>query len=113
MVHILLLLLLPFVAAFAGVGKFGEDRTQNYITTAVITTPIDDLGCIDTAVSRVTTVYFDGFGRKIQTVHIGASPYGHGDIVEHMEYDGRGLPVRQWNPVPGFNSGAFTPLTEL
>ena len=30
-----------------------------------------------------------------------------------MEYDGRGLPVRQWNPVPGFNSGAFTPLTEL
>lgn len=112
---IILLCVMVFVIGIARAeeGIYGESQSQNYITTAILTNPTDDFGCIDTTTGRITTVYFDGFGRQVQTVHRGASTIGGSDIIEHIEYNNRGLPFREWLPVAGFKGGGYTPLTEM
>ena len=43
--------------------------------------------------------YFDGLGRKVQTVQKGVTPSGN-DLVSLVEYDGNNRVEREWLPVP-------------
>lgn len=53
-----------------------------------------------------TIEYFDGLGRKVQTVHQSAAP-GQIDLVDYTQYNNMGLPSRQWSLFNSDESGAY------
>ena len=57
---------------------------------------------------RISTDYFDGFGRSLQTVMKGAaggSGTNDGDIANFFEYDRNGRLLRSWLNSPVYNNG--------
>ena len=86
----------------------------NYLTKTEFITPVMHSATPNVTLSNsvTDTGFFDGLGRKLQTVSVGAATSG-GDIADYTEYDATGSPVRQWLPAVGSGSSAFTPLSSL
>ncbi len=61
----------------------------------------------DTDNARITIEYFDGLGRKMQDVGVGAAPDGC-DITVSVETDIYGNVLKEWNPVPVNGNGAYS-----
>ena len=60
---------------------------------------------------RETTDYYDGLGRKSETVAKGQSPTNQ-DLVTLTEYDALDRPIREWLPTVFSNTGSYiTPCT--
>ena len=60
---------------------------------------------------RETTDYYDGLGRKSETVAKGQSPTNQ-DLVTLTEYDALDRPIREWLPTVFSNTGSYiTPST--
>ena len=59
-----------------------------------------------------TVRYFDGLGRPVQSIAIGAAP-GYGDLASLQTYDQCGRESRSWLPasLPGNNGAYVTPAT--
>ena len=59
-----------------------------------------------------TVRYFDGLGRPVQSIAIGAAP-GYGDLASLQTYDPCGRESRSWLPasLPGNNGAYVTPAT--
>lgn len=95
--HILILLSSMLCGIVANAeGRYGESSEHNYLTTATFTQPTDSISTVVPVPSRVNVAYFDGFGRKVQTiVHDNTTQQS---LVDLTEYDMRGNPVRQWLP---------------
>ena len=110
-IHIFLLLsaMLSCIVANAE-GRYGESSEHNYVTMATLTQPTDSISTVASVPSRVSVAYFDGFGRKVQTiVHDNTTQQS---LVDLTEYDMRGNPVRQW--IPTTSEGVeFTDLDGL
>ncbi len=110
-IHIFLLLsaMLSCIVANAE-GRYGESSEHNYVTVATLTQPTDSISTVASVPSRVSVAYFDGFGRKVQTiVHDNTTQQS---LVDFIEYDMRGNPVRQW--IPTSSEGVeFTDLDGL
>ncbi len=56
--------------------------------------------------------YFDGIGRKTESVNVGAAP-GGGDVVFLSDLDAVGNPVKTFCGVAGGGGGAFIPRSEV
>ena len=91
-------------------GRYGESSEHNYVTVATLSQPTDSISLVSSVPSRVSVAYFDGFGRKVQTiVHDNTTQQS---LVDLTEYDMRGNPVRQW--IPTSSEGVeFTDLDGL
>lgn len=86
--------------------------SHNYVSEAVLkeATGLNNV-TVTPGNSIITTQYFDGLGRKQQTVlHDGGK---NGDISDYYEYNARGRQHKYWLPVRGGNGGVFTPLDAL
>ena len=96
-------------AAFISVcfdGKItAQSSNQNYILTRTMQ---DDTG---TSYSDKID-YYDGLGRRVQTVLKAASPT-HKDIVTLQEYDGVGREGNAWLPTPTGGTGAYADPASL
>ncbi len=103
--YIFLLLLLLMAAApeetFAQINyvRVWEPKAPQTDPTIVATSPFSQVS--------VTTQYFDGLGRPIQTVHKQASPNGN-DLVQPIEYDAFGRETKKYLPyVSSDATGSF------
>lgn len=113
---ICILLLSPDILFSQGVkvNMPPNSTDQNFVTKAVLKEALSDSKTeINTGNSVITTVYYDGFGHKQQTVLHGASNSNE-DIADFTEYDARGRVTRQWLPVIGTTlDGSFNPLSYI
>lgn len=85
-------------------GSTIETYTYNYGTQSYVRkrTMTDTSG----SSYRETTDFYDGLGRKSETVAAGQSPNGS-DLVVLTEYDGLNRPVREWLPTAISGSGNY------
>ena len=84
-------------------AEVSEDR--NYIRHNVFTAATTSLSSNNISVMG-TIEYYDGLGRKVQTVLQEASTDSR-DLVDFMEYDAMGLPSKKWNVMISGENGAF------
>ncbi|AKD02114.1 hypothetical protein PKOR_01870 [Pontibacter korlensis] len=110
------------LGSVAVVGSLcGSSRTQslsvygwdmNYILeTDVLVKGVTDpaqLQGMEVGEKNVSTVYFDGLGRKLQTVLMQASPEGN-DIVTPVSYDVYGRVEKTYLPYVAGQGGAYRP----
>ena len=61
---------------------------------------------METGETSETVVYYDGMGRPVQQIGIGASPAGK-DVVKPIIYDTRGVVCREYLPYSITGTGAF------
>ncbi|AJH14556.1 DUF6443 domain-containing protein [Myroides profundi] len=61
-----------------------QTKSQNYIKTTQYTQPVKQAST--TVAQKTQVVYYDGLGRPIQEVAVGASPTKN-SVVKHTEYD--------------------------
>ncbi len=69
-------------------------KTETALVSGVTESSIENL---NEEQKSTTYSYYDGLGRKVQTVAVKASPTKR-DIVQHMEYDHLGRQVREYLP---------------
>ena len=73
-------------------GIYGQDMGKNYILTRTYT------GSRETQhIDQIA--YYDGFGRRVQTVRKGVTPSGK-NLADLEEYDQLGRKSKAWLPVP-------------
>jgi RHS repeat-associated protein len=73
--------------------------TQNYVNRRIMTN--------SSGLSyRETTDFYDGLGRKTETVGKGQAPNGN-DIVTMTEYDAINRPVKEWLPTAFTGTGSY------
>ncbi|MDR2148678.1 MAG: DUF6443 domain-containing protein, partial [Tannerella sp.] len=90
----------------ASQGVAAQSSDQNYIQT---TTYLNETG----STSLRTVQYFDGLGRPVETVQVGAGGNGE-DLVVYQEYDAFGRESNTWLPRPkAGNNGAFVTLSNF
>ena len=78
---------------------------KNYIKTTTYRAPTSTVN--PTIAHNTSITYYDGLGRPIQEVAVGASPNGN-DIVRTIDYDEFGREIKQYLPyVSESNSGQF------
>ena len=81
----------------------------NSIITRTALDGVSDMDHSGSARVLTTVQYYDGLGRPVQAVQVGASPTG-ADLVGLTEYDGWGRAYRQWLPTPvADNHGGYVP----
>jgi len=79
---------------------------QNYVRTRTMTNA-------SSTAYRERTDYYDGIGRKTETVARGASPTGN-DLVTLTEYDTQGRVIKEWLPTAFSNAtGDFVPYASF
>ena len=79
---------------------------NNYIRHDVYTSPTLSVSENDGGITICTVEYYDGLGRRVQTVSRRAGS-GQLDVADFMEYNAMGIPFRKWSPVNGSGDGAF------
>lgn len=88
------------------------NRSRNWVIHARFQFATDDLGMLYDSVPTEVT-YFDGLGRKIQSLSVAMDGSRDG-IADFTEYDDCGRVVRQWMPtLADGSSGQFTELPVL
>ena len=79
---------------------------HNYIRHDVYTSPTLSVSENDGGITIGTVEYYDGLGRRVQTVSRRAGS-GQLDVADFVEYNAMGVPFRKWSPVNGSGDGAF------
>ena len=79
--------------------NYGTTESSNYVRTRTMTNSSG-------TAYRDTYDYYDGQGRKTETVGKGLSPNGS-DLVILTEYDGLNRPTKEWLPTTFSNSGSY------
>lgn len=79
---------------------------NNYIRHDVYTSPTLSVSENDGGITIGTVEYYDGLGRRVQTVSRRAGS-GLLDVADFVEYNAMGVPFRKWSPVNGSGDGAF------
>lgn len=93
-------------------GHGASEKSRNWVATATLPFETDDLGYVHDSVP-VSISYFDGLGRRLQTVTVNIDGSKNG-IADFVEYDSRNRISRQWLSAPAVdNAGSFTPLRYL
>ena len=107
--HLLAIFLfcLGFLSAIAAVTD-----TCNYIRHNIYIEANMEVDADDDFIVIGTVDYYDGLGRKIQTLHRRAGADSM-DIADYQEYNSMGMPSRKWNPMIGVNDGAFVHVPSL
>ena len=85
--------------------------TRNYVSKAVFTQGVKRLTSVTPARATITTTFYDGFGRKQQTV-LRNNNSGK-DLADYYEYDNRGRVVRQYLPGTISGSGNYASLDHI
>ncbi|MBQ2839002.1 MAG: hypothetical protein IJE73_05115 [Muribaculaceae bacterium] len=85
--------------------------TRNYVSKAVFTQGVKRLTSVTPARAIITTTFYDGFGRKQQTV-LRNNNSGK-DLADYYEYDNRGRVVRQYLPGAISGSGNYASLDQI
>lgn len=105
---------LALIVLFIGHLSAVADVTEgcNYIRHDIYTEATMEVSDEDTEIVISTVDYYDGLGRKIQTLNrrAGANLV---DIADYVEYNSMGLPCRKWIPMNGTNDGALTDIPSL
>ena len=83
---------------FCSLTSLGQSSEQNYVRSAVMIEPLTDPGYLTHDMSRITIDYYDGLGRPIQNIRVGASGSTF-DLHSLTEYDQYGRAYRSWLPV--------------
>jgi len=78
---------------------YGGTESSNYVRTRTMTNNNETS-------YRDTYVYYDGLGRKKETLSKGQSPCGD-DLVTMTEYDCLNRPIKEWLPTTFSNSGNY------
>lgn len=81
------------------VEKISAQETQNYI---IEKTYLNESGTD----KNISVNYFDGLGRPIQSIQVGASPTGK-DMVQHITYDSLGRESKKFLPYTSESTGGF------
>ena len=68
--RILVILVAMFCTMIEG---YCQSSSQNYVRSAVMTEPLTDVSSLAYDVARITIDYYDGLGRPVQNVRVGAS----------------------------------------
>ena len=84
---------------------------RNYVSKAVFTQGVTKLTSVSPARAIITTTFYDGFGRKQQTVL--RNNNSSKDLADYYEYDNRGRVVRQYLPGTISGSGNYAPLEQI
>ena len=83
----------------------------NYVSHAKHITPSTGLSSVTPSQAIISTTFYDGFGRKQQSV---IRNYSQGkDLANYYEYDSRGRIIKQWLQGTGSGGGNYTQLSEL
>lgn len=88
----------------------GSD-SHNYVSKAVFTQKVKKMTSVAPAKAVITTTFYDGFGRKQQTV-LRNNNSGK-DLADYYVYDNRGRVVRQYLPGAIAGSGNFATLGRI
>ena len=97
----LYLIIISFGILFITQGL--SQTARNYIIEEVYNTQTETLINTD---KNISINYYDGLGRPIQGVQVGASPTGK-NIVQHIEYDSFGREVKKFLPYTSEYGGEF------
>lgn len=102
-------ILIPIGTLFLSGLAYSQNQasfTENYIYSKTYLEAVTTSSA--TAKQTETVQYFDGLGRPKQVVNVKASPSGK-DVVQHIEYNGFGIQVKDYLPVPqqGTQNGAI------
>lgn len=84
---------------------------RNYVSKAVFTQGVKRLTSVTPARAIISTTFYDGFGRKQQTV-LRNNNSGK-DLADYYEYDNRGRVVRQYLPGTISGSGNYASLDQI
>ena len=84
---------------------------RNYVSKAVFTQSVGKLTTVSPARAIINTTYYDGFGRKQQTV-LRNNNSGK-DLADYYEYDTRGRVMRQYLPGSISGSGNYASLDQI
>ena len=84
---------------------------RNYVSKAMFTQGVKRLTSVSPARAIITTTFYDGFGRKQQTV-LRNNSLGN-DLADYYEYDNRGRVVRQYLPGVISGSGNYASLEQI
>ncbi len=85
----------------------GQTPSQNYVRESILLDKFTSDPCTDYDFARNTVTYYDGLGRQVQTVKVGAG-WNVFDIHTITEYDSYGKPCKAWLPVEmSKNSGEY------
>ncbi len=84
---------------------------RNYVAKAVFTQGVKKLTSVSPARAIISTTFYDGFGRKQQTV-LRNNNSGK-DLADYYEYDNRGRIVRQYLPGTISGSGNYASLEQI
>ncbi len=73
----------------------GQTPSQNYVRESILLDKFTSDPCTDYDLARNTVTYYDGLGRLVQTVKVGAG-WNVFDIHTITEYDSYGKPCKAW-----------------
>ncbi len=97
--------------AFTVPSIISGSTDRNYVAKAVFTQGVKNLTSVSPARAIITTTFYDGFGRKQQTV-LRNNNSGK-DLADYFEYDNRGRIVRQYLPGTISGSGNYASLEQI
>ena len=97
--------------AFTVPSIISGSTDRNYVAKAVFTQGVKKLTSVSPARAIITTTFYDGFGRKQQTV-LRNNNSGK-DLADYYEYDNRGRVVRQYLPGTISGSGNYASLDQI
>ncbi len=97
--------------AFTVPSIISGSTDRNYVAKAVFTQGVKNLTSVSPARAIITTTFYDGFGRKQQTV-LRNNNSGK-DLADYYEYDNRGRVVRQYIPGTISGSGNYASLEQI
>jgi RHS repeat-associated protein len=88
-------------------------QDRNYVLQTISLTSLTDTNSASAPWRKHTVQYFDGLGRKVETIHVNANPNG-ADLVSYQEYDNLGRESKKWLPAVAMNNrGMFVPLADF
>ncbi|MBE6311369.1 MAG: hypothetical protein E7080_10005, partial [Bacteroidales bacterium] len=91
---------------FSILSVSGQDSSQNYVLSAQMCERFRETPPLAYDVARITIDYYDGLGRPVQNVRVGASGSAF-DLHTLTEYDQYGRAYRSWLPIEASSAGNY------